>query len=167
MVSTAPGIVEAHYGQVIYSGGDNVLAMLPADEAIACAQGLRLAFRGSSKLVEAYPGLFAKTADGFIQLADQNNSNQGDWNRGCRRPAEPSWPLLVPGSKATVSVGLAIGHIKEPLQDMINEAQTAERRAKADPERAVFERHNKLCWNLNEGWGRDALAVTLFKRSGE
>jgi hypothetical protein len=141
-------IVEAHHGQLIYSGGDDLLAMLPADEAIACAQGLRLAFQGSSKLAEAYPAHFTKTSEGFIQLAERNDSNQGDWNRGCRRPGEPAWPLLVPGPQATVSVGLAIGHIKEPLQDMIREAQAAEKRAK-----------NKL--------GRNALSVTLFKRSGE
>jgi hypothetical protein len=99
-------------------------------------------------LEEVYPGLFTKTAEGFIQIADSNDTNQGDWDRGCRRPAEPTWPLLVPGPQATVSVGLAIGHVKEPLQDMIKEARAAEKRAKS-----------KL--------GRNALAVTLFKRSGE
>jgi hypothetical protein len=55
---------------------------------------------------------------------------------------------LVPGPLATVSVGIAIGHIKEPLQDMIEAAQAAEKRAKTK-------------------YNRNALAVTLFKRSGE
>jgi len=162
-------IVEAHHGQLIYSGGDDVLAMLPADQAIACAQGLRLAFQGkSTELIAHSVGrcrhLFVAGApDGFVQLKD------GDRSRGCRLPAEPSWPLLVPGSKATVSVGIAIGHIKEPLQELIHEARQAEKRAKADPQHEVFDRtSNKRCWKLNEnGWGRDALAVTLFKRSGE
>jgi CRISPR-associated protein Cmr2 len=161
-------IVEAHHGQLIYSGGDDVLAMLPAEEAIACAQGLQLAFQGKSAELTAhsegrYARLFAtKVPAGFIQLKD------GDRSLGCRLPAEPSWPLLVPGPKATVSVGIAIGHIKEPLQDMIHEARQAEKRAKADPQREVFDRQkNELCWKLNEGWGRDALAITLFKRSGE
>jgi hypothetical protein len=55
-----------------------------------------------------------------------------------------------PGKDArfTYSVGIAIGHIKEPLQDMVEAARAAEDRAK-----------NNL--------GRNALAVTLFKRSGE
>jgi CRISPR/Cas system-associated protein Cas10 (large subunit of type III CRISPR-Cas system) len=155
-------IVEAHHGQLIYSGGDDVLAMLPADEAIACAQGLRLAFQGSPELPKKYPTLFVDCPPGWIKLKD------GDWGAGARRPAEPSWPLLVPGPKATVSVGIAIGHIKEPLQDMIHEARQAEKRAKADPQREVFDRQkNELCWKLSEGWGRDALAITLFKRSGE
>ena len=155
-------IVEAHHGQLIYAGGDDVLALLPADEAIACALGLRLAFQGSNELPKRYPVLFAESPDGFFKLKD------GDWNGGCRRSAEPIWPLLVPGPRATVSVGLAIGHIKEPLQDMIHEAQLAEKRAKAAPQKEVFDRQSKLkVWKLNEGWGRDALAVTLFKRSGE
>ena len=133
-------IVEYHCGQLIYAGGDDVLAMLPADEALACAQGLRLAFRGDKALAKNYPEDFTEAPAGFIWL--QNPTN-----------AEPSWPLLVPGPKATVSVGLAIGHVKEPLQDMVREAQEAEKRAKRDPAKG--------------GFGRNALAVTLFKRSGE
>lgn len=162
-------IVEAHFGQLIYSGGDDVLAILPAEEAIGCGQGLRLAFQGKSgELAERYPGLFQQCPEGFVQLAGKNKLNEGDWNRGCQRPSEPSWPLLVPGPKATVSVGISIGHIKEPLQDMVAEAQAAEKRAKAGPEREVFNRRDeKAEWKLSEGWDRDALAITLFKRSGE
>ncbi len=161
-------IVEAHYGQLIYAGGDDVLAMLPADEAIACAQGLRMAFQGDSKLPSRYPGLFSAAPEGFIRLADRNHDNQGDWNRGARRPSEPSWPLLVPGPKATISVGLAIGHIKEPLQDLVQEAQAAEKRAKAPPGKAVWPREPGNCeWESASGWDRDAVAATLFKRSGE
>ena len=135
-------IVEAHYGQLVYSGGDDVLAMVPAEEAIACAMGLRMAFQGSSKLATRYNPIFAACPTGFIKL------KEGDRNRGGRLPSEPSWPLLVPGPQATVSVGIAIGHIKEPLQDMIDAAHAAEKRAKTK-------------------YGRNALALTLFKRSGE
>jgi len=164
----AARIVEAHHGQLIYSGGDDVLAMLPAEEAIACAQGLRLAFQGRSEELARhaagrYAHLFHPGASaGFIHLKD------GDWHQGCRRPSEPSWPLLVPGPEATVSVGISIGHIKEPLQDMVREAQAAERRAKAPAEREVRDDQQKTkTWKLNHGWDRDALAVTLFKHSGE
>jgi len=135
-------IVEWHCGQLIYSGGDDVLAILPADNAIACAHGLRMVFQGDPALAKEFPAFFAETLPGFIRLAESS-----------RRPSEPFWPLLVPGPTATVSVGISIGHVKEPLQDMVQEAQRAEKRAKADPER--------------EGLGRDALAVSLFKRSGE
>ena len=42
----APGIVKEHNGTMIYSGGDDVLALLPARQAVGCAAELRRAFRG-------------------------------------------------------------------------------------------------------------------------
>ncbi len=50
--------------------------------------------------------------------------------------------------KPDASAGIAIAHIHAPLQDLIREAQKAEKRAKNDV-------------------GRPALSVTLLKRSGE
>ncbi|NUN02682.1 MAG: type III-B CRISPR-associated protein Cas10/Cmr2 [Bryobacteraceae bacterium] len=138
----AQRIVEAHQGQLIYAGGDDVLAMLPASEAIACAEGLRLAFRGSPQLPDRYTTRFAEAPEGFIKLRD------GDWNQGARRQAEPSWPLLVPGIEADLSAGIAIGHIHAPLQNLVEAARTAEGRAKKD-------------------YGKSAFAISLFKRSGE
>ena len=38
-------VVEAQGGTLIYAGGDDVLAVLPATRALACARGLREAFR--------------------------------------------------------------------------------------------------------------------------
>jgi hypothetical protein len=155
-------VEDIHNGQLIYSGGDDVLAMLPADEAVACARNLRAAFQGCrADMSVDCQRLFREDAPvGFLWLTDPQKH-------------EPTWPVLVPGPCMTVSVGLAIGHAKEPLQDMIREAQAAERRAKAAPEKLVFDRshldsanHGER-WKINEGWDRDALAVTLFKRSGE
>lgn len=133
-------IVQAHHGQLIYAGGDDVLAMVPAGEALRCVEGLRRAFRGDPSLATAdggYPECFTEAPKGFIRLHPESAT-----------AAEPTWPLLVPGARATVSAGVSIGHLKAPLQDMIQEAQSAEKRAKND-------------------LGRDAVAVTLFKRSGE
>ena len=42
----APSIVEKYKGTMIYSGGDDVLALLPVRRAVACADELRRAFRG-------------------------------------------------------------------------------------------------------------------------
>jgi len=128
-------IVEHHGGHLIYSGGDDVLAILPADGAIDCANGLRKAFQGDPSLSKDYPESFQAAPQGFIRLKNTN-------------PSEPGWTLLVPGPKATVSVGISIGHIKEPLQDMIQEAQAAEKHAKSE-------------------LGRDAVSIRLYKRSGE
>lgn len=44
----APTIVEKHHGELIYAGGDDVLALFPTSPAIACADALRLAFGAES-----------------------------------------------------------------------------------------------------------------------
>lgn len=46
-VESAPAIVEAHKGVLIYAGGDDLLALLPTSTAIACAGALRDAYRGN------------------------------------------------------------------------------------------------------------------------
>jgi len=138
-VHAARRVVEAHKGRLIYAGGDDVLAMLPADTALACAADLRRAFRGEAVPaagIEAVEGAGA----GFLRLSDPE--------RG-----EPAYPLLFPGPVMEASVGIAIAHAKAPLQDVVRAAQAAEKRAKRATE--------------SGGEGRAAFAITLFKRSGE
>lgn len=134
---TLPIVEERFYGQLIYAGGDDVLAMVPATEAINCAQALRAAFRGEKQLETLVPDIFNVhgTSGGFVQLKEP-------------KAEQPSWPLIVPGPNVDASVGIAIGHIKSPLQGMVKAAQDAEKRAKNRLERSAF-------------------AVSLFKRSGE
>ncbi len=45
-VRSVPQIVEKHSGFLVYSGGDDVLALLPAESVIKCAIELRKAFSG-------------------------------------------------------------------------------------------------------------------------
>ena len=54
----------------------------------------------------------------------------------------------IVGLGMTASAGVAVGHCKAPLQDLVKAAQSAEHRAK----------------NV---YGRDAVAMTVLKRSGE
>ena len=97
-----PGLVRGQFkGHLIYAGGDDVLAILPADQAIACARALRDAFKARGQ------------AFGF-----------------------------------EASCGIAVGHQNAPLQMLVKEAQKAEQHAKQD-------------------YGRAALAISLYKRSGE
>lgn len=163
-------IIEAFDGRLLYAGGDDVLAMLPADTALACARALRLAFRGDPELNTTALGvptlqrdpkrnknilrsdrttpLFALRADqpGLIRLAATATTRHGATAGLLDDPV--NFPAIVPGPAADVSVGLAIAHYKSPLQDVVRAAQIAEKRAK-----------NQL--------GRSAVAVSLFKRSGE
>jgi len=155
-------IVEAFDGRLIYAGGDDVLAMLPADTALACARALRLAFRGDPELNQIARGvltgrgkdrrsdhttpLFEIKTPGFLRLTPQASSRHGAEAGLLDDPV--NFPVTVPGPAADCSVGIAIAHFKSPLQDVVRAAQAAEKRAKS-----------KL--------GRSAIAVSLFKRSGE
>ncbi len=129
-------VVEAFSGQLIYAGGDDVLAMLPASRALDCAHALQLAFRGQlppgapQRVREEVEGLFEFFPDspGFIR---------------CRRSGEheaqrPNWPLMVPGPRATASVGIAIGHVHAPMQDTIQAARDAESVAKRIRDKGAF-----------------------------
>jgi len=132
-------IIEFFGGQLIYSGGDDVLAMLPAETAFRCAEALRSAFLGDRRLEELVPGHFQVhgTEGGFVRMTGPS-----------LKAGTPTWPLVVPGPRTDCSVGIGIGHFHAPLQGLIRAAQEAERRAK---------------WVL----GRSACSVSLFKRSGE
>lgn len=104
--------VEVPLGQLIYAGGDDVVALVPADAVLDIATKLRNAFR---------------EATGKIAGTDPKTGQ-----------------LIQPDASA----GIAIAHIKSPLQDLIREAQMAEKRAKLQGPRPAF-------------------SVTLMKRSGE
>lgn len=101
-----PAPKDGHFkGFLVYAGGDDVVALVPAEDAIGIAQELRNAFCEET------------TSIGQNEHPD-------------------------------ASAGIAIAHFKSPLQDLIREAQSAEKRAK----------------NIV---GRPAFSVTLMKRSGE
>lgn len=102
-IRVVPSIVrDPHDGTLIYAGGDDVLALLPAAKALACALRLREAFSGI-----AGP----------------------DGRPACHRL--PSGEVLsMMGSKASVSAGLAVVHYKEDLRFALQTARRAERMAK-------------------------------------
>lgn len=93
-------IVNAYNGVMVYAGGDDVLAFLPVDKCLECAQKLNVKF--------------------------------GE--------------LLVAYGAPTLSVGIAIGHFMENLEDLLGYGRAAEKAAK-EPD-------------------RDGLAVHLHKRGG-
>ncbi|HSW40451.1 MAG TPA: type III-B CRISPR-associated protein Cas10/Cmr2 [Acidobacteriota bacterium] len=130
-------VIEYFNGQLIYSGGDDVLAMVPAASAMDCAEALWLAFRGRKDLAERVKGKFEIEGanGGFVRLTSPLEG-------------QPNWPLVVPGPNAQASVGIAIGHAHSPLQNLVRAAKEAEHRAKT--------MH-----------GRAASALSLYKRSGE
>jgi len=134
----AQPIVQSFDGRLIYAGGDDVVALLPADSVLECAYALRMAFSGREVQGPGGKLLFSSPASGF--LSSNNWKDQHQPGRAI--------PFLVPGPAADCSVGIAMAHFKAPLQDVVRAAQAAEKRAKKQ-------------------LGRSAVAVTLLKRSGE
>ncbi len=139
-------IVEAFGGQLLYSGGDDVLAMLPTNSAVDCAQALQQVFRGlapdercSREVKAKLESLFEFPADGFVRC--RKGSGSGEHQR-------PNWPIFVPGPQASASIGISIGHVRSPMQDVIRAARSAEDAAKRIPDKG-------------------ALCVRVAKRSGE
>jgi hypothetical protein len=151
-------VVQRFDGQLIYCGGDDVLAMLPAANALACAEALYWTFRGqlpdTADAVEVFNSPALDVLDGRNGLFEFLPKGDADTLRGgfvrLRKPAQgqPRWPFLVPGPRATASVGIAVGHARSPMQDTIQAAREAEKQAK-------------------KHYGRDAFCLRILKRSGE
>ena len=108
--SEARDIVQHYCGATVYTGGDDVLAFLPLDTALCCADELRRR---------------------FAAIVNERGA----------------------ATQVSLSVGLAVGHFGEHLQDLLGWARDAERAAKAllrpDGEPA-----------------KNALAVSLHTRAG-
>ncbi|CAI9084832.1 type III-B CRISPR-associated protein Cas10/Cmr2 [Candidatus Methylacidiphilum fumarolicum] len=148
----APSIVHQHYGQLIYSGGDDILAMLPAEKALQCAYVLRKAFRGDPTLSESFYGALKAPPHqwGFVSIDGKWEGWKEMWKcESVDKFLPQGYPLLLMGKNADISAGIAIGHIHSPLQNLVEEAKNALEIAKSS------------------GYGKSAFVVNLFKRSGE
>jgi CRISPR-associated protein Cmr2 len=109
-----PLVVEQRYcGRVVYAGGDDVLALLPVDQALSAARELRAAFSGEATIdssLQVNPCFRDPTVSGFLTLKDR--------------------PLLTMGPQATASVGISIAHHLSPLDAALSAARHAETAAK-------------------------------------
>jgi hypothetical protein len=141
-------VVREHQGQLIYAGGDDVLAMLPSDRSIECAEALRALFRGEAPENQSRYKL-AVTKQGFVIESAK-------------------YPLIVPGGRTDVSAGIVIGHKNAPLQMLVREARAAETRAKIDYDRgalaiSVYKRSGEILhWGCK--WDTEAeVALKLMR----
>ena len=101
----APAIIARHHGELIYAGGDDLLALLPTETAIACASALEGAFRG---------------------VGSPGSVPEGYW----RESTEEVRDRLAMGPRATTSAGIAVVHHKEDLRAALAYARAAESAAK-------------------------------------
>ncbi|MBC7123140.1 MAG: type III-B CRISPR-associated protein Cas10/Cmr2, partial [Pseudothermotoga sp.] len=119
--SLVESVVERNEGMLVYCGGDDVLALLPADKALKCANELRKLFRGEGIGLEV---------DGHKYEAE-NGILHVDGKRFA--------PLM--GERATISAGISVVHHKFPLQVAVKLAREAEEKAKEDYGRDSFVVH--------------------------
>lgn len=96
----APQIVATYHGTMIYSGGDDILALCPVSTSLNCACALRDAFSGRDDPLE----------DGWREC-------------GKRR-------RITMGARASTSAGIAIVHFMEDLRHALETARDGEQQAK-------------------------------------
>ncbi|RMF52944.1 MAG: type III-B CRISPR-associated protein Cas10/Cmr2 [Bacteroidetes bacterium] len=107
-----PYIVEQRYpGRLIYAGGDDVLALVPLEDALAVARELRAAFSGHIRFEKGdLQVCLGEPVTGHVEWGDDI--------------------FLTMGPKATASIGLVFAHHLQPLDLVLQAARRAEQAAK-------------------------------------
>lgn len=152
-----PWVVEReHHGRLVYAGGDDVLALAPAGEAVRIAARLQELFSAAWLIDRQYdadtwewrrPGAKfehdpGKARDRFVILG-RVPSPEGE---GGETPAGPLIAMLGPG--ASLSAGIALGHFKTPLRGMLQQS------------------HHLLDEVAKERTKKAAVALSYYTRSG-
>lgn len=131
-------VEELFRGKLLYAGGDDVMAMVPVEDLLPCLLMLRCAYSGVVPAGEKASiwRLYGEVKD-RIAWVDRGHVLLG--GNGGRL-------LRMMGGRATASAGAVLAHHTAPLQAVLRELRTAERRAKLH--------------------GRNAFSLSLMKRAG-
>jgi len=107
-----PHIVEErHPGRLIYAGGDDVLALVPLEDALAVARELRAAFSGHVQFINGdLQVCLGDSVTGYVEWEDE--------------------VFLTMGPKATASIGMVFAHHLQPLDLVLQAVRRAEHEAK-------------------------------------
>jgi CRISPR-associated protein Cmr2 len=114
-----PYLTEQRFcGKVVYSGGDDVMSVLPLEDLPDYVRSLRAAWRGDSD-----PG------DEFVNHPSKTTEATGYWQikPGAKLPGIPHRPLFTMGQKATLSAGVVIAHKSVPLPTVLEALWDAEK----------------------------------------
>jgi CRISPR-associated protein Cmr2 len=105
-------IVEKRYpGRLIYAGGDDVMALVPVEDALAVARELRAAFSGHVRFVNGNLQVcLGDSVTGYVEWDDEIS--------------------LTMGPKATASIGMVFAHHLQPLDLVLQAVRRAEHAAK-------------------------------------
>ena len=149
-LTVVPQIVEREFlGRVLYAGGDDVMAMLPAADLLPAMLRLREAYRGDTP---ADPSFNWETASRSGQLVCKDG-----FALLCGRL------MRMMGEQATASSGAVIAHYHAPLVAVMRELRAAEQRAKHEGGRDAFSitiiKRSGGTLHLTAKWGE---ALTLL-----
>lgn len=112
-------VVEQRYsGRVVYAGGDDAMALSPAQDALAAARELRALFSGQADVKLDAEGNFQQVS---VRFGDPSCA-------GYLRLGE-DW-ILTMGPRATASVGIVLAHHMYPLDSVLAAAREAKKAAK-------------------------------------
>jgi CRISPR-associated protein Cmr2 len=142
-----PYLTEKRFcGKVIYSGGDDVMAVLPLEDLPEYLLSLRAAWCGSK--------------DPFDEFDNQDicEKSTGYWQPKLELKALQQRPHFTMGAGATMSMGVVIAHKSVPLATVLENIWSAEKeRAKKLPNK------DGLCFRIIYGGGNTLEAVMKGK----
>ena len=142
-----PYLTEKRFcGKVIYSGGDDVMAVLPLEDLPEYLLSLRAAWCGSK--------------DPFDEFDNQDicEKSTGYWQPKLELKGLPHRPHFTMGAGATMSMGVVIAHKSVPLPTVLENIWSAEKeRAKKLPNK------DGLCFRIIYGGGNILEAVMKGK----
>ncbi|MBI4612629.1 MAG: type III-B CRISPR-associated protein Cas10/Cmr2 [Planctomycetes bacterium] len=137
-----PELVETHHmGQLVYCGGDDLLAFVVLEDLVRLLANLRIAFRGHGEFRDC-PGFEAKS--GYVRQIHGDRT-------------ERLW--RVPGPEASISAGVAIFHHRAPLSTVRRVLVDLEKIAKS------VKGKNALCIGLLKRSGEES--AVLFQPDKE
>ena len=131
-----PYLTEKRYcGRVVYSGGDDVMAVLPLEDLPGYLRSLRAAWSGEPDPEEEF------------------NSNGGYWHPKGSLEGLSQRPHFTMGKNATMSLGIVIANKAVPLPTVLESLWDAEKIAKAMPGK------DGLCFRVIYGGGNTLEAL--------
>lgn len=138
-------IEEEHLGRLIYSGGDDVMAMLPVADVFSAISKLRQAYRGEGK----------------EEVGKLDGSGKLLLGRGYAYLGRRLMQMM--GTRAGICCGVVIAHHMAPLGFVLDQLRDAEQAAKRYRRIRVVEENGK---RLRRELDRDAFHIRIIKRSG-
>lgn len=147
-----PYLTEKRYcGRVIYSGGDDVMAVLPLEDLPGYLRSLRAAWSGKP---DPYKRVDPKTHDDPVEwFEDCGGYWHPKFRAGQTSSGLPDRPHFTMGQDATMSLGIVIANKAVPLPTVLESLWDAEKTAKAMPGK------DGLCFRVIYGGGNTLEAL--------